>query len=613
MSLEQINPRISDTMTACAESIMSKKVETSAPVFGVQLTRKPVSGQYDIFVEFHGTRITDNSPFLMSPLDINKLVVEQNFTENYMDVISLNVSFLPEQLLTFVDNYRNLRATLIIRYVRATDMWIDMDEPCLNREYLVVLKDKDIRKRINKQVMIPESGLDSNNENNFAMFSGIEVQLIDERAYNLRKQKFNFQLRDVTVKQTILWVAQCCKITHVHMPEPDNKVVYKNMVLPPTHTFESAMRYISEQYGVYAKGLGFYYTNDVLYIYRAYDVNVPTDSHAHFYYIGHGKYTGCDLYHAYAGDIAHIVINKAVNIKDMMDSGIETVGNDFTIQDANKIIDKYTTIQNANNTKEASLGIGRLSVNESNSVRFNMTDDTGIMDDAYNAMFFYDQSNPYKIQSYMHAYRRSFYGFDWEAAVPYTFKPGHLISYHYDGEDIMRREQGVLIGASLQTMLKTGIVENTTYVLIPVAKQNNKYVYACVANILLSMQSENAIDSPQQALDTTTVDTTSGTGISKRPGSGTLPDTFGGPPGSYTTMSGVVMNNEYDGVREDALYRLKEGKFVCPHLISQHFPECFNEEQVLAKYGNTGLPATNKAKQRQSETQNTPEKKVSLF
>ena len=602
MTKSHLQQQLSDTMMSCVDMITNEALPLNASNdSGIVLTKRPRLAEYDIYVQFHGVRVTNGEAFYFEPLEIKSLVITQKFNENYMDDISLSLSLTGEQALTMIDNYRDLKVELILRYADRENDYVDTEEPALIKEYLVVFKDKELRKRINKQKIIPESGLEYGIEQNTMLFENIEVQLIDPKAYVLRKRRFNCILRDATVKDAILWIAHCCEITKISLPEPDNDKVYKNLIIPPLHTFETAMQFLSTYYGVYEKGLGFYYTDEILYIYQLWETKPDTPKSIHIYSIGDYSFAGGKCYHAYAEDITHIVINNQVNTKSLVDGGVETIGNDFTLQYADRIIDLYSDVYEAADVDKAAIGFGKLSVRDGNIGRYTFDDynkdDYGIQKNVYNQRFFFDFSNTYKYREFLYAYKRSIYQTVWTNGVPFTILPGQRINFHFDGEDISRREQGEIVGKSYEFQTIPGTCESIVYTFKQLTKPGTTFVYGCNAEMFLSIEYEGSASQSEQGIDSAGISSTGG-------GSGSGRSSGGGGGGSGG-MEGLWFDNSYDSMREMILHNMLTGKpYGCMKVTSKYFPECNGfPSEIMARYGKTGLPATARAREKYKEMQ----------
>ena len=483
---------VSDTMKANVDLILNEASSSDTPnASSIDITERPAFGSYTIDCLFFGDNRTNNERFEITPFEVVKLTIEQNFNNSYTDEISLVVSLMPTQYLQMYDNSRGLKCSLKFTPTDRNTMHKET-APTIIKEYLVIFKDKsDIRKKYSKEALIPDSGVEMTQEQQGAMIPDAEFQLIDQSSYNLRKIKLNFIARKVTMKDAILLICKLCDIKKTAIVQPDNTKTYENFYIPPSMSFDQAMVFLQTYYGVYNKGLGFYYTDDTLYVFPECETKPTTPESAHLYYVGN-NYTGNDVNHAMSNTITHIILNGFANERDLQDSGSEMEGTSMIIQDATRIIDKATTIGESGAT-----GLGKVSISELNTNIFSASEsDIGMTYNAYQPMFRFDDSNPYKLREMLNAYRRTLVTTQWAAAVPFTFKPGYCIYYHYDGDNIANREQDATISASSMYTTKTGICSGVSYTFLETGRHGSEYVHTCQCDLVLSLEYTPANQEP---------------------------------------------------------------------------------------------------------------------
>lgn len=529
MTMSQQRMPLSETMQRNIDTILNNDFGLGSGPWnsGINITERPSTTVVDFECRFHGHYKDSGDDFSFEPYQVNKLVIEQNFNQAYGDNISLVLTLTPIQLITILDNYRGLDCTILLRPREIESEYIDHAVLVMDKTYKVVIKDKELRKRLSKKAIIPDSKKDETNEHHEQMFDNVEFQLITETDYLLRKKQFNFIARDNTVKDVILFLAQSCDVKQVCITEPDNTTVYKNLVIPPQHTFASALEFLQDYYGIYNKGLSYYFTNDVLYVYPAYETKPTTPESAHLYYAGENAVQGSKIFHAWSDDVCHIVISTTPVLKDLIDGGIENYGNAMTFQHADRIIDLESTIGEGQGSQNARMGLGKIDLKEPNTSVFSFgKSDSGISDDAYSNRFKFDDSNQYKFKSEMYGFRRTLVATKWQNAIPFLFHPGYLIHWHYDGEDTSRRKKeedstsvtGIskLVDSvssitdlimnnhqeedipptyadSAEYMTRDGICESVTYTIVPAGSRTSKRsFYSCMASVTLSIEYEPA-------------------------------------------------------------------------------------------------------------------------
>ena len=469
---------------------------------GLKITWRPWTAIYDVELFFHGRYRADKTEFAFEPHQFSKLVIEEKFVENYADHISAVVTLTANELLLMIDNYRELRAHIYIRRMDLDTEYIDKDNPVLDQDYMVIFKDKEIRKRISKKALMPDDNLEKNDEHHNQQFTNVELQLVTDKEYELKNKRFHFILTDATVKDAICYAVKQMGIEKISLPEPTNKTKYVNMIIPPQQSFKSFIDFLQDRYGIYEEGCNFYYSNEIMFIYPTYKRTV-TDcpETAHFYCTGDGSYQGLKFYHAKdQNNMYHIVINRTPVIKEMIDAGIENIGNEIWFQHADKLIDLHSVIGEGKGQAEARMGLGEITVNETNTTKFRWElEDTeqrdyGIINNPLRTEFIFT-NNMMKYKSEIKSYRGTICGFEWGTAEPYFLHPGYAVKWHIDGErdNYYDDQSGEHHGEeeardTLEYKTYDGIANAVVYTLKPAATPKaSRYPFSCVAHIVLDL------------------------------------------------------------------------------------------------------------------------------
>lgn len=510
--LSQYIMPLSQTMKDNIDTILNTSYLVGADPHhtGIKITDRPHTAIQHIDLTFTGINIVTGEDYTLKPLELTYFDIVQNFETDICDYVSITCTFPPDDLITLLDNYRNLMCTITMHPINAVTNHMNTDELTYTRKFRAIFKDKELRKRLSKEALIPDKPSDKGREHFDQLYTKIEFQLMEEPIYLLRKRKFNFQLRDATVKDAILFLCQICEINSVSLKEPDNKTKYKHIIIPPMMTFHECLTHLQSYYGVYSAGMACYFTGDILYIYPPYETNMTSDTTngTHLYNAGPGGFMGNNVYHAYSDDIAHIIINSHVYVKELVDQGVEMFGNAILYQHANNVIDKFAIVTNPESQALAPIGFGPIVFNETNtSMMMFEKDDTGIMDNVYTPTYKFDNANMFYCQSELSAYRRSLFGMTWTQAIPDMFKPGYTVHYHYDGEDLTRREQGVATGKSTTYLTRTGMCHSAKYTFTPISglTANGTYCYGGKCELMLSMSYQAATTQPVADIDNDTV------------------------------------------------------------------------------------------------------------
>lgn len=546
-------PILSDQMIANVEAILKtnpsqeEEDNKSGISTNIHITEKPKATSYYIELTFHnqvkkGLKYSDPTTklpsdyFTFSPIRINGLRIQQDFESNYLTHYEVNVMLQVDQYLLLFYNYKDLRCnvTLYATDVNTNKIYgiNEEGEPLLYIENAYcIFKDKvDILKKNPKSSIIPEKGKENPNQHE-QFLDNISFQIIPEEDYLFRIQECNAIFTKSTVKEAI-WgmckVAEC--VDAIMMIEPDNQTVYDNLVIPPILSFNEALQFLQEHYGIYSKGLGFFFQRKTLYVYPKYETSpiLPKDKAesnqwnqgdtkvasrtvastssvrgeitlntlgdggmVHIYMVGDNNYVGMQYYHGFENNTIHIVSNSTATFQDLADVGLENTGYGYIVHHTNRDIDVERTVLEADNPVNARYGFWPINIHETPNNAYLVQDqqntEIGITSTKANLVYEDSMSNPFKIQSRLYSYRRSLASFTWNAAIPFTFRPGYRICYHYDGEDETNRDLTDRTSDSIQYMTKSGVAISVDY-KFTLTKSGDTDAYFCQGDVIASLE-----------------------------------------------------------------------------------------------------------------------------
>jgi hypothetical protein len=538
--MAHFQPKISEELLAKVNAILNPSSgEEACKAAGIDIEEYSEFASYTIECIFKGE--VNGEPFELSPMLINRLVIEQDFENHYTNHIDLNVSMLINNLLTLYDGYQDLKCDLILRHTHPTSAETK-DEPVhILSNYKVLFKDKeDLRKKMPKKSLIPDDEGEYSVEQQ-GSYMDVSFQLIEDVVYKLRVKEFSFQMPDSTVKDAILYIATISGIESVMFVEPDNTETIENLVVPPMCTFKSAIEHIQLTYGVYYKGLGYYYDEGVLYVYPKYETvpSVPIPGCAlgnvnNIYFIGAEKFPGMEINHAVDKEgSVHVVLNHNVNNTDMVDMGIENFGTGIMLAQSKRMIDQWRTVLEPHGGN-ARIGINPLNVLRTPNVILTALSECerkkiGIDPSVSIIKYALNDNNNYHKLTPMNSYKRTMATTTWDNAVPFTFKPGFKIMWHYDGENSEARdhEEQVSEQSSMYTT-KPGVVNSVTYIFQLGSRVGTTNIFRCTANMSVYLE-----------MDTTEVK--GGSGSSSNIGTATSNRDIGG--GSASTLVNVRLSD----------------------------------------------------------------------
>lgn len=365
----------------------------------------------------------NNSEFSITINKIYNLNIVQDFVDSYMDFIEIDFELTPTQYIEAIDNYQDLRCNLTIS---STDKeTLDKDTILDSYEYKIIFNEKmDIFKDYNSSDLIPTDTV-AQQESHLSQRIPVTAQLVDPETYELRKRQFNFILRSCTVEDVLHFIANLLGISKVHIVTPDNTTLYNNFIIPPMLNFSNIFTYIHEKYGIYDEGLTYYYSDSVLYVYPIYKTEeLVSDITAHVYQVGKNNLVGQDGYHYYLEDDIHLISNTGSINQAMIEQGMENTGTAFMIQDGSNIIDKWRCVEEDGFT----IPITGVEV-------VGLDTDEGMSTDTHHPQFKFSSANKHIHLSELSKITKTPINIGWQQAIPFTFKPGWKVKYHYDGAD----------------------------------------------------------------------------------------------------------------------------------------------------------------------------------
>ena len=512
--MTQFQPQLSPQMETNVGDIIGVKTGSHPgdSQTNIRVSDRPKRSCYDIQVLFHGINSITKKKYEYAPDQVTLFSLNQNYDINWQDDIEVELTIFSTTFLLLFYNLQDLLCNITIRRKGQNDDivdGIDNDEKevlTLENYHAILKSDQDIRKIVPKESLVPTDTDLNTQETTSLRMDHVRFQLMDDFSYTLRTKRMNFMSRDTKLRDAIISIVAKSGIKKIAIVDPDNTTEYKNFIIPPMLTLPEAMLFLQDYYGVYNKGMGFYYTDETFFVYPKYETNPqipPTPKPiTHFYYIGENKYPALDVNHAVDSEFegrngnTHVIINSSADVQDRTKKGMENVASGFFLQHDDRVIDDWRYIHEPIGEHFATQGLGRIVIPREPNMETLLDKDEkiGITKDSNNIIFAQSFCNIYKYKSYSADYRRSEVFFRWPNAVPNQFRPGYRIEWHYDDEDPASRDPDQEYGVnSYRYMTKTGIVESASFIFTPESRDSRwRYVYYCNADILITIDKEEA-------------------------------------------------------------------------------------------------------------------------
>jgi len=405
--------------------------------------------QFNMTAEFMSS--SAGSTFMFYPLEIDHLIINQDFADNFADEIDLTMTISLKDQALLQDQGQNLLCLLTLTYVDKYGNVVTTPAP-IQKQYHVMINDpRDIRKAV------PDVHLYT------APSQSVTVRLIEAAVYDSRQTKINAIYQNHTVTQTIYAIADALNINRLHLRTPDNSQTYDHMEIAGYQGLSSVFGYLQGKVGVYEKGVNGYVTGGTLYVYPAFDTDPKYDKTAIFYQVDKGRFTGSHSFHTVNGKTLSIVINEEVHSYDLSIAGAENVGTGFTFLRASRLGDGLTAIDSQNGAQ----------FTESPALTVSLASSRTAIQGRQNIVHISPTDNPFPKMSDIQSHQASLAQVTWQGADPFQIDPPHSVIYYYD-------ENGTMVK-------KTGMVEKSTYMIKKGQRSGPKYMYHCAGSLTLRL------------------------------------------------------------------------------------------------------------------------------
>lgn len=407
----------------------------------------------------------DNPEVKLKVRYFNEWNIVQKFDADYTDTSTMNVSLHTDELIPLLQNTQNLRCAVLIYETDTTKFTrITTKAPTKFNFRVIIANSQDLLKAFGKYEIFPgENGriVESQHSRTF----DVEFQFIDDEVYHIRHKQFNGMVKNVTMEDTIYYVANLLGIKKISLVPPDNTRKYSTVSLPPMLDISTVFDFLQTRYGIYSKGLYYYITNGTLVIYPGYETNPKTDQIVNIYNVPEDTYLGSDGYH-YIDEYKnlHIVSNTKSATHNLSEGGVENKGNVKIALRTDMSLDHIRSVQGDKGT-----------FNSQKALSCGLTSQRSMVADAKNTKYETSSNNAFQMTSELTQLDCVLLGTGWNQAVIGKIAPGQKIVYHYDDQSVYKT--------------KTGIVERLEYVIAS-NTQLQDYIYTCTAALIIRLTPE---------------------------------------------------------------------------------------------------------------------------
>ena len=411
------------------------------------------------------TSLNDAS-YNFTPDWIDHLTITQSFAENFGDIVMLQFACKPADYMTLFNNSQGLQVALRFVYYDSQLAQRVFTPPPVARVYKAVLLDpQDLSKKYTTGSLMPTATMPQT-EQHVSTRIPATLHLIESTVYTLRQQQIHGIYKTAKAADVMSHIVQSFSIKQLYMVPPDNTMAWDHIVIHPAQGIDQIFDYLQYNHGVYMKGIDWYYTNNMLYVYPAYENNPIIPYKADIYNAPEGSYAGLYSYHN-PDTSNHIGIVSTTKVKttDISRPSAENAGSNFSFVRASTIVDKFATTTakgtfiNNNNALTVGTQINRTATQNANNPRYSKATD-----------------NIFEESSKLAKWSAVLLETSWRNAVPYLLYPGHNIRFNFDRNSVFTTQQGIL--------------EKVVYQFSKVRQISNGYVYAGDATLNIRANSD---------------------------------------------------------------------------------------------------------------------------
>lgn len=380
-----------------------------------------------------------SDPTFTLTLEDIELTIHQDHVRKYTDVIKLFFTLSLKDYIKIISVYQDLRCNIFILNHYDNSLNKRTEKPGIKLDKKVIFETKDdLFKTYHKSDIISDDKIVRTEAQNSQRVP-VHAELIDDILFDARKFEFNMICRNTDVEHVLHLITGLLQPKFKCILKPDNETIFPNFPIPGMKNLSETFKFIDQQCGgIYDAGLGYYWTEDTLFIYPLYNFEPEISPYiVHFYFVGENSLTGGGNFHTYKNDCYHVITNKKPTSTQLMEQSAENIGNGFLIQRNSLLFDKWR-VQEESEFVVIPDGIIRMQVDNSNTMSAF----------SHNMKFVYGEENLADCKASLAMMNGTVTKIEWEHAVPFIVKPGWKIMYHYDGEETYEIKSGCCIGAS---------------------------------------------------------------------------------------------------------------------------------------------------------------------
>lgn len=392
-----------------------------------------------------------NTGFKYTAKWVTGISLIRDYVNNYMDTMQISTHLTHQELRDVLANMQDLEATVKLtpKDVTTGQLLYDYDE--IVWEMLVYMDEQpDLDKLTNVSAFADPDTNKPTTPAQANLVLPFTFNLISEKMHDIRQVGVNAILKDVTMKDVLNWVCKQFSFDKVEIIDPKNTITYEAIIIPPMQYIGTIFSYLQERYGVYDRGMGYYYQDDTMYIYPLYDTDnstSPIKGTIQLVSMPPNQFEGMKVYYAQEDDDYIVGAAVRANVKALNTKGAENVATSYVSINADQVLDQFVKIDSSGKVERTensvtTIQLGNSAGNTSSKMQ--------------NIKYTGQRTNIYAATSELAAYNGTLLTTGWLHCNPDILKPGHSFIYHFDGQEgEYRTQQGRLLRAVYSTSAVT--------------------------------------------------------------------------------------------------------------------------------------------------------------
>lgn len=361
----------------------------------------------------------------MDPDQLVSIVMTEDYTNSHRGSMTMELSLTPEQATLLYKSYKNLKAYVACRMAAS-----GTSTPVFANTYVVLFKEfVDV-----EQLVSGKSAGTVDNADKAEKLT-VELELIPDRLYLLKRKKLNCILHNVTMYDTLMAVATMFDYSEVNIAAPDNDKVYRNMIIPALSSIDDVFDFLQSSpnyHGVYSSGLGYFCYAKTLYVYPRF-ASLSTSRRANFFNASASGHDNARSSHISDKEQINIAITSKVDVTDNTMRVVENLATSYSIENPDTLIDGITDDSN-----------GEVAVIADNMEVIGVQHESfGATSAAFNQTHIKTR-NMLDRQSLLHSNITYQVVFEWNGAIPFILNPAMQATYLTDGDTGMTHTQGII-------------------------------------------------------------------------------------------------------------------------------------------------------------------------